>query len=442
MKATSRLNYMNLGKESETIEFKKSTSELKEGVISLSSMLNKTGKAFLYFGVRNDGEVVGQQMGEDTERKISEAISNAIEPSVIPTINEKESPDGRKYVEVVAEGVERPYSAYGMYYIRSADQDKRATRESLKKMFAASGFDFIMETKSNRQDLHFTQLVSLLASKGLHITSQSAFIKNEKLVTGEGKFNQMAELLSDESDASIKVVRFSGKDKTAISQRKEFGGKCLILAMQLAMDYVESINETKVDMSKPQRVDIPLFDFQAFKEAWINACLHNSWNDLTPPAVYIFTDRIEIISYGGLPLGLSTEDFFQGDSHPVNKALQTIFTQLDYTEQTGHGVPVIVKAYGRDAFHISENFINVTIPYSFVPEWAIALGRPNDAVDSLNSTQKNVLDYLRSAPSATSDDVAKATGVSVSSIKKIFMKLKELGLIKRDGSNRKGRWTF
>ena len=67
MKATSRLNYMNLGKESETIEFKKSTSELKEGVISLSSMLNKTGKAFLYFGVRNDGEVVGQQIGEDTE---------------------------------------------------------------------------------------------------------------------------------------------------------------------------------------------------------------------------------------------------------------------------------------------------------------------------------------------------------------------------------------
>jgi len=163
---------------------------------------------------------------------------------------------------------------------------------------------------------------------------------------------------------------------------------------------------------------------------------------MTPPTVYIFTDRIEIISYGGLPLGLSTEDFFQGDSHPVNKALQTIFTQLDYTEQTGHGVPVIAKAYGRGAFHISDNFINVTIPYSFVPEWAIALNSPNDVVDSLNSTQKKVLDYLKSASSSTSDEVAKATGVSVSSIKKIFMKLKELGLIKREGSNRKGRWTF
>jgi len=433
---------MNIGKENETIEFKKSTSELKEGVISLSSMLNKGGKALLYFGVRNDGEVVGQQTGEDTERKISEVISNAIEPAIIPTIKEKETPEKKKYIEVSAEGSDYPYSAFGMYYIRSADQDKRATRESLKKMFAASGFDFILENKSNRQDLHFTQLVSLLTSKGLHVSSQPAFIRNEKLVNGNGEFNQMAELVSDESDVSIKVVRFSGKDKTGISQRKEFGEKCLILAMQLAMDYVEIINETKVDMSKPQRVDIPLFDFQAFKEAWINACLHNDWHDLTPPAIYIFADRIEIISYGGLPLGLSEENFFQGDSHPVNKALQTIFTQLDYAEQTGHGVPVIVKAYGRNAFQISENFINVTIPYSFVPEWAIATERLNEEKGLLNRTQKVVLDYLKSNPSSTSEEVAKAIGVSTSTVRKTFVKLKKTGFIKRHGSKRDGYWRF
>ena len=38
-------------RESETIEFKKSTSELKEGVISLASMLNKNGWGILYFAV-------------------------------------------------------------------------------------------------------------------------------------------------------------------------------------------------------------------------------------------------------------------------------------------------------------------------------------------------------------------------------------------------------
>ena len=55
---------MNLGMETELVEFKKTTGELKEGLISIASMLNKNGKGTLYFGVRNDGEIIGQQIGE------------------------------------------------------------------------------------------------------------------------------------------------------------------------------------------------------------------------------------------------------------------------------------------------------------------------------------------------------------------------------------------
>lgn len=53
---------MNFGMETELIEFKKTIGELKEGIISLASMLNKNGKGILYFGVRNDGEILGQHM--------------------------------------------------------------------------------------------------------------------------------------------------------------------------------------------------------------------------------------------------------------------------------------------------------------------------------------------------------------------------------------------
>mgnify|MGYP001043957776 CR=1 FL=1 len=77
---------MNFGMETELIEFKKSTGELKEGIISLASMLNKNGRGVLYFGVRNDGEIVGQQIGDRTMREISQGIANAIKPQVIPTI--------------------------------------------------------------------------------------------------------------------------------------------------------------------------------------------------------------------------------------------------------------------------------------------------------------------------------------------------------------------
>ena len=77
---------MNLGAETENVEFKKTTGELREGIISLSSMLNKNGYGTLYFGVRDNGEVIGQQIGDRTLREISQAIANFLKPQIIPTI--------------------------------------------------------------------------------------------------------------------------------------------------------------------------------------------------------------------------------------------------------------------------------------------------------------------------------------------------------------------
>ena len=71
---------MNFGNETETIEFKKSISELKEGIISIASMLNKNGYGILYFGVKNDGEIIVQEIGGQTLKNISQSIANFIKP--------------------------------------------------------------------------------------------------------------------------------------------------------------------------------------------------------------------------------------------------------------------------------------------------------------------------------------------------------------------------
>ena len=55
---------MNLGKESETLEFKKTTGELKEAMVSIVSILNKHGVGTLYFGVKPNGDVTGQDVSE------------------------------------------------------------------------------------------------------------------------------------------------------------------------------------------------------------------------------------------------------------------------------------------------------------------------------------------------------------------------------------------
>ena len=53
-------SYMNLGKESETLEFKNTTGELREAIDDICAILNKHGKGVLYFGVKPNGDVCGQ----------------------------------------------------------------------------------------------------------------------------------------------------------------------------------------------------------------------------------------------------------------------------------------------------------------------------------------------------------------------------------------------
>ena len=115
---------MNLGIESEKIEFKKSTSELIEGVISISAMLNNHVEGMVYFGVKNNGDVIGQKdINENTLRDVSRKIAEGIKPQIIPTIA-LELINDKKIIKVSVKGNDIPYSAFGKYYSRSFDEDK------------------------------------------------------------------------------------------------------------------------------------------------------------------------------------------------------------------------------------------------------------------------------------------------------------------------------
>lgn len=87
---------MNLGMDTEYVEHKRSTSEMREGMESVASIPNKHGHGTLYFGVRpSDGEVVGQDVSEKTLRDISQKVGELIEPRIYPQIERLETPEGK-----------------------------------------------------------------------------------------------------------------------------------------------------------------------------------------------------------------------------------------------------------------------------------------------------------------------------------------------------------
>ena len=129
----------NLGKENETLEFKKTTGEIKEGMVSISSILNKHKVGTLYFGVKPNGDVTGQDVSESSLRDVSRAVYEMIRPQIYPVITEEVYED-RYVIKVEFEGSEVPYSAGGRYYLRTADEDREVSPAELKKFFVANEY--------------------------------------------------------------------------------------------------------------------------------------------------------------------------------------------------------------------------------------------------------------------------------------------------------------
>lgn len=420
--------------ENEFYEFKSSLSELDKGLETIAAMLNKHSKADVYYGVSNDGEVIGlkDQIGNETIKKIEMRISEIIKPSIVATIV-IEDYEGKKVIHVSAKGNRKPYSSSGDYRIRIGSSNKKIDPELLGELFFDSDLSSLESIDSINQELTFNTLKYFYSKNGLTINDTN-FYKNAGLKIN-GKFNMLAKLLADENDISIKVVRFQGIDKTKMLSRNEYGYKCLLVSMQEASNYVNSLNETRVDLeSGLERKEVKLFDSHAFEEAWTNACLHNKWIRNIPPAIYIFDNRIEIVSTGGLAFNYSVDDFYSGVSRPINMGLFKIMGQLNMVEQTGHGNLVIIDKYGKKAFDICDSHITVTIPFSFVPSM-----KQIDTRD-LTPSQTKVLMAIKDNSTFTIKDIASYCNLSTSRVSEIIKYLKERGLLIRVGARKDGYW--
>lgn len=429
---------MNIGNEDEFKEFKDSTTDLEIGLVSITSMLNKHCKATLFFGVKDDGDVIGEDIDEATLKSITQSMTNLIDPPIAPEISILESDNGKKYISVHVEAHDRPYLFKGIAYIRSGEEDRKATHLDLRKMMLSSG-DLLKDTCSNNQDLEFSQLLEQMKKHNLSTRNDTTFLKSIGMINSEGRFNIQAELLSDQNKQPLTVTIFGGLDRTRLSIRKDFGNRSLLNEVFSVIDYIESLNEVFVDMSGPVRNERRLFDFDAFKEAWVNACVHNNWIGQIPPAIHIFDDRMEIISYGDKPYWLSEEEFFEGQSMPVNESLMRTFISVGLSEHTGHGVPIVIGAYGREAYRFSSGCIVVTL--RFFNKREASRYREESPVKGLSDNELLVLSALKEHPDYSLDKISQITGLARSTVGKIVPALRKSGYVERNGSYRNGVWV-
>ena len=111
---------------------------------------------------------------------------------------------------------------------------------------------------------------------------------------------------------------------------------------------------------------------------------------------------------------------------------------MGYVEQTGHGIPLIISNYGKQAFDIMENFVNVTIPFNYIKQDSVSNETENKV--SINETEQRIVDYISQNSGITIKELVSASGYSDGYIRKILTSLKEKKIIERQGGNRYGKW--
>ena len=354
--------------ETNRIEYKRElTSELdieKEVV----AFLNYKEGGYIYIGIDKDGSTVGVSDVDDCMLKLKDRIKHNISPSAMGLFDiAEEQKDGRSIVKItVASGIEKPYfkTKYGMTprgaYLRVGTSAEPMLQEQIDRLFAMRTRNSIGRIVSNRQDLSFEQLRIYYDERGKRLNDH--FKRTLELLTDDGKYNYVAYLLADENGNSIKVAKYSSLDRCDLVENNEYGYCSLIKATKSVLSKLDIENKVAATITPMERIETPLWNKVALREAIINAIVHNDYSFEVPPKFEIFPNRLEITSAGRLPESLTKEEFFNGISIPRNKELMRIYRDVELVESLGSGIPRILRAYGEDCFRFTDNFIRITLP--------------------------------------------------------------------------------
>ena len=449
--------------EEEWFEFKENWYEphaLGEYISAISNSAAIKGKDYGFFvwGINDKShEVTGTNFNHQRDHK-HEPLEHYLARNTMPDIGFKFhnlTIDGKKVVLLEIPAASKvPTSFDGVRYIRIGSSkvriDRYPEREAQLFDVLRNGLPTIENTRSDYQDLTFERLFTYFAGRGITLR-QETFKKNLGLLTNMGEYNIMAQLLSDDCHLPVRVSIFRGKTKgSPLYSVKEFGNTCILSAMDKILDYGDVINLIQADEENRGMVrkDVPLFDIDAFREAVINAFVHNKWVDGNAPMITIYSDRMEILSRGSLAPKQTLEGFYLGESVPVNQKLSDIFLQLHISERSGRGVPKITEVYGKEAFEFRENSIVVILPFNYLDkntERNVVDKVVDNVVDKvvekdLNNTQKRVYLEICNNPNITQPQLVEKIRLGKTTIQKSISALKEKGYIERIGSRKKGYW--
>lgn len=408
--------------ESSTLEFKQSVSQtfLK----TVSAFANYTGGKIV-FGIADDGAVVGLDNLNEDRLRIEHAINDTIDP--MPDYSMSVNSKNSTITLTINPGAAKPYLYRGKAYRRSDTSTVEVDRVEHGRLVLEgqnTSFDALpSQTAQDVQPLFGTLAKHLRNRIGVE-TADANVLRTLGLIDSSGHTTNAGALLSDENSfPGIDMVRF-GASLNDILDRQRLAGISLLAQYDEATEFfLRYYSYEHIEgMTRDVHELIPL---DAFREAIANALIHRTWDISAHITVSMYGDRVEIVSPGPLPTGVTEQDYLSGHVSVLrNPLLAGVFFRLGYIEQFGTGVTRIRELYAdnpvKPKFNIRPASIAVVLPVKFMP--------------GLSADESRIWGVLTDGVCMSRLELDAATGFSKDKTIRLLNGLCEKGLVKRTGS--------
>ena len=344
------------------------TTEFKE---TITNTFLKTVSAFsnhdggvIYFGLDDDGNVKGlpnvKQACLDIENKINDSIS----PQPNYTLEIQNNNQTIKLT--VKSGAQKPYLYKSKAYKRNDTATIEVDTLEFSRLILDGKNTRFEELPCKEQELSFEVLHHKLKDSIQIETFNQDTLKTLNLYDNVNGYNNAAGLLADKNHfPGIDIVKF-GENISVIQKRSTFENISVLDAYEKSIEVFRDYYQYEV-IQGADRKKIEKIPEAAFREAIANALIHRVWDVESQIRVLMFDDRIEVVSPGGLPSGITEEEYLSGKLSVLrNRNLANVFYRLGFVEIFGTGITRIKQLYEdgliKPDFEVTENTIKIVLP--------------------------------------------------------------------------------
>jgi len=452
------LRQLVTGGESEQLEFKSTTGDLKGGLETLCGFLNGNGGTVL-FGVSNSGRIRGQSVTDNTLREVAHEITKLDPPATIMQSRVSVSDTADVLVLETTVRTSAPYIYNGRPYQRigtttslmsQAEYERRLLNRGHSQRRwenqIAVGYSLAdLDEEEIRRTIREAVDAGRLDST---VTGPTEALNKLHLVD-EGRPLQAAvvafakEVQPGYPQCSVRMARFRGITKNEFVDQRQVSGNAFRL-LEEAMGFLDRHLPVQGRFTPGvlERQDEPLFPPLALREALVNALCHRDYSIVGGAvSVAVFDDRLEVISTGDLPFDVQIDDLKrEHTSKPRNPLLADVFYRRGLIERWGRGTQNIVDlcvGAGHPEPEFEERageLIVRFLPSGYVP--------PHRVSHDLSDRQRRVLHVLSDGMKWKASDIASQfpDPPPARTLRNDLVLLRELGLIDSGGRGPGARW--